>query len=964
MVLVCAALLPVLLFGVVLAALFARGERLETERGLRSAARALSVALHREFETHIRSLQILATADELDRRDLRRFHTLAARAVEASPAWEAVMLVDPGGEQLVSTRVPYGSPLPRTGIPEVIARTIADRRPAVSDLFPSSLTRRPVIALTVPVVRGEGVRYVLTSTTSPERIQALLGSERVPAGGLAAVVDRSGVIVARTLGAERFVGRPGDPMFAGRDAGAAETVWRGATPEGVEVQAALHRSPVSGWTVAVAAPAAAVDAPVRRAIALVSAAGLALLLGGAWLAIRVGRRIAAPIAGLAEAAVAVGRGAALERPRSSVLEVERVARALEDASSERGRAEASLRRNEAFYRSLLENALDMVTVVDAAGVVVYESPAITRVLGWTPDERIGRSSVAVVHPDDLPGVVERIAQGFLAPGTPQALAFRARHRDGTWRHIDSVGHVFVDEAGAAIGVINSRDVTAQRRAEEELTLQASALDAAANGIAITDREGRIVWVNRAFMRLTGYPAAEIIGQTPRLLKSGRHDQAFYKGLWETVLAGEPWRGEMVNRRRDGTLYTEEQIVTPVRATGGGITHFIAVKQDVTERKRLDEELRQQREALYQSEKLAGMGQLLAGVAHELNNPLTVVIARTAMLGNVLAGGPHESTVKKLADAAERCARIVKNFVALARQRPPTRQEVRLNQVVLEAVELVSYSLHLDDVEVALDLAPDLPPIWGDPHQLHQVVVNLVTNAHHAMRDTAPPRRLVMTTRADAAHGRIRLEVADTGPGIPAAMRARVFEPFFTTKPLGQGTGLGLSICQGIVEGHDGTITVASGGPGATFVVELPAGGPAPPATEPRAAAGPALTRRGRILVVDDEVEVGHVLAELLAADGHEVETASDGLDALDRLGRRAYDLVLSDIKMPNLDGRGLYREVERRLPELAGRVIFLTGDALSPEVAEFIGASGRPSLDKPFDPEQVRRIVSQALGPA
>ncbi|MBI4269576.1 MAG: PAS domain S-box protein [Candidatus Rokubacteria bacterium] len=959
--LVVSALVPVALFAGLLALLYSRDRQTEVNRDLFSTARSLSRALDLEFEAHIRALEVLATSHYLDVGALRGFRLEADRAIAMSPAWEAIVLVDPGGQQLVNTRVAPGTPLPRTGLAALVARTIATQRPGVSDLFIGPVAKRPVIALAVPVVRDGAVRFVLTSSTSPERVRALLADQRIPADFVATIVDGGAVIVARSLAPEQFVGGRVSGPLAARLAGSDETLWDGRTLEGEDVRAAVRRSGVSGWAVVVTVPSAVVQAPVSRALGYLSLAGLVVVLGGLGLAIVVGRRIAAPITALADAAGALGRGEPVQRPPSSIVEVERVARALEAASAERGRAEASLRANERFYRSLLENALDMVTVVDAQGVVVYESAAITRVLGWTPAERVGRPHGELVHPDDVAVAADGIARGFRAAGVAQTFRFRARHRDGTWRDMHSVGQVFVDEAGVVIGVVNSRDVTGQRRAEEELALQSRALDAAANGIVITDRDGRIVWVNEAFTRMTGYPAADAVGQTPRLLKSGRHEHTFYTRLWDTVVSGVPWRGELVNRRRDGSLYTEEQVITPVRAAGGQITHFIAVKQDVTDRKRVDEELRQQREVLYQSEKLAGMGQLLAGVAHELNNPLTVVIGRATMLGRALAGGPLEPSVRKLAEAAERCSRIVKNFVALARQRPPTRQKVALNQVVREALELVAYPLRVDDVEVTLDLAPDLAPIWGDAHQLHQVVVNLLTNAHQAVRETLPPRRVALTTRADAARGRLRLEVSDTGRGIPPEIRPRVFEPFFTTKPVGQGTGLGLSICQGIVEGHGGTISVADGTPGATFVVELPAGEGAEARAEPEPVEPAPPARRGIVLVVDDEAEVGGLLAELIAADGHEVDTASDGLDALDKLGRRAYDLVLSDVKMPNLDGRGLYREVERRFPHLAARMVFLTGDALGAEVSAFIETTGRLNLGKPFDPDEVRRLVNRML---
>lgn len=383
-------------------------------------------------------------------------------------------------------------------------------------------------------------------------------------------------------------------------------------------------------------------------------------------------------------------------------------------------------------------------------------------------------------------------------------------------------------------------------------------------------------------------------------------------------------------------------------------------QEVVEDQRVRLTLAQQQ--MIQAEKLSALSQVVAGVAHELNNPLSVVAGQTALLRQKVGDGQLAERVEKIAQASERCARIVRNFLTLARQHPPERQQVRLNHVVREAVELMAYPLRVDDVEVTLDLAEDLPVIWADPNQVHQVVVNLTTNAHHAMRETKPPRRLTLATRYDPGQGRLSLKVADTGPGIPPELKGRIFEPFFTTKPTEQGTGLGLSICNGIIEGHGGTIRVESQpGHGATFLIELPIG-ESPRATPPIQATASSPPIRGRtILVVDDEIGVAEVLADMLSADGHHVETAANGAMGLDKLQKRSYDLILCDIKMPELDGPGFYREVEARYPGLRERFIFLTGDTLSPKTREFLKQTGASCLSKPFALAEVQRLTQQVL---
>ncbi len=386
-------------------------------------------------------------------------------------------------------------------------------------------------------------------------------------------------------------------------------------------------------------------------------------------------------------------------------------------------------------------------------------------------------------------------------------------------------------------------------------------------------------------------------------------------------------------------------------------HAAELEAQVMERNR---ELEAQRAALIQTEKVAAMGQLLAGVAHELNNPMSTIVGYTQLLLTRVGVGPMSEQLQKIAKSAERCTRIVTNFLALARQYPPERQRVQLNQLVDDAVELLEYPLRIDNVEVIRRLAADLPQLWADPHQIQQVIVNVLTNAHQALRTVSTRRRLVLTTRYERATDRIVLEVADSGPGVAADIGGRIFDPFFTTKAPGEGTGLGLSLCRGIIDAHDGTLRLEpTQGGGATFVVELPAGAAAAAGDGHRAETRLDPEPGKTILVVDDEPDVAELLAEALLLDGHRVDTANSGAAALDRLAERSYDLVFSDMKMPGMSGVELYDEVARRRPGLERRIIFVTGDTLNPLTKRFLDRTGAPSLSKPFGLDAVRRLVPQ-----
>jgi len=366
----------------------------------------------------------------------------------------------------------------------------------------------------------------------------------------------------------------------------------------------------------------------------------------------------------------------------------------------------------------------------------------------------------------------------------------------------------------------------------------------------------------------------------------------------------------------------------------------------------------QRAALFQAEKVAAMDQLLAGVAHELNNPLSAIVGYTQLMLMRTDSGPMAEQLDRVAQSAQRCTRIVTNFRSLARQHLPQRHRVRLNALVEEAVELLACPFRIDNVEVTCWLGKDLPQMWADPHQLQQVLVNLLTNAHHAMRAAAPPRRIVLTTRYETATDRVVLTVADSGPGVPTDLQTRIFEPFFTTKSPGQGTGLGLSLCRGIVEGHGGALRLeTTPGGGATFVAELPIG-VAPTALEEAPVVEPMRpTVSKTILVVDDEPDVATLLAEALALDGHQVDTAHNGSDALTRLRGRAYDLIFSDMKMPGMSGAEFYRTVAQNLPGVERRMIFVTGDSMNVTTRRFLEETGAASLGKPFGIAEIRRLV-------
>jgi len=507
------------------------------------------------------------------------------------------------------------------------------------------------------------------------------------------------------------------------------------------------------------------------------------------------------------------------------------------------------------------------------------------------------------------------------------------------------------------------DIEARARVQRELEHSEAALraseeqyhamfNAAIDGVALWDASGDLVDTNPALWRMHGYAD----GRPPAATRFGSVGPSYDPRFLRAVAGGECLHAEIVQQRKDGETIDVELHGIPMQYQGK--PHVLTIARDITEKKRAAEELARQRDSLYQREKLAALGSLLAGVAHELNNPLSVVVARAVLLEE--QGDPStQAAAMKIRTAAERCARIVRTFLAMARQQQRQRGAVAMNDVVVAALDLAAYPVRTSSIAVDLDLAEDLPLIRADADQLHQVLLNLIVNAQQSLQDQPGPRKLRIATRYDARGNSIRVNVADNGPGIPDHVRARIFEPYFTTKPMGVGTGVGLAVSLGIVEAHGGTLSVdcPSQG-GAVFTVTLPVG-------DVDAATGIDATVPGRpaslgrsVLVVDDEAEIRDALSEILAFTRHRVTTASSGHEALQRLASERYDVIVTDIRMPDVDGRTLYQEIEKRWPHLRSRVVFVTGDTLASSLREFVTATGRPVLEKPFLPSEVRRVVA------
>jgi len=536
---------------------------------------------------------------------------------------------------------------------------------------------------------------------------------------------------------------------------------------------------------------------------------------------------------------------------------------------------------------------------------------------------------AVVRTDDPPS----LAAPMVAAGHTMGIT-AIRGRDTFTAEDEAV--IAAVAAQAAIALQNTRLIEMLGAAKHEWEQM---VDAIRPAIAILDGAGTVRRANRAFADLVGSPVTALTSRPWLMLLPPAWAEAVERAIANPGGEG----GEIRTDRR--TFGVRAHAV----ATEAGTV--VLLIEDVTDTKRLQEQL-------IQSEKLSAIGQLIAGVAHELNNPLASVLGFADFLAESDQTPPAlQEPVRVVQHEAQRAAGIVKNLLTFARRQDQDRRRMEIGPVIQRTLQL--FNNQLLGMKVATDLTVEqgLPAIEGSPNQLQQVFVNLVNNAAQAIAATG--REGTVTVRVRSWLDGVAVDVSDDGPGIPEDLQARVFEPFFSTKPEGEGTGLGLSICLGIVKEHDGRISLRSApGEGSTFTVELPGARPAPADETAPGSTGEA---GARVLVVDDEPHILYYMRATLEAWGHTVETASDGADALQQAMTGAFDIVITDVRMPRLGGREFFERLKAERPDAARRVIFATGDTVRDDTMAFIERSGQPFLHKPFKLAELRSVLAAAL---
>jgi|APTNR8051073442_1049403.scaffolds.fasta_scaffold00153_20 two-component system cell cycle sensor histidine kinase/response regulator CckA len=564
--------------------------------------------------------------------------------------------------------------------------------------------------------------------------------------------------------------------------------------------------------------------------------------------------------------------------------------------------------------------------------------------------------------------IQKAMHDAMERGTPYDLELEMVTARGNLKWVRTICHPILDK-GKVIRMRGAlQDITERKQAEELLRRQSGALEAAANAIVITDHQGTILWVNPAFSKISGYAETEALGKNPRdLMKSGAQDADFYRVLWSTITSGKVWQGEIINRRKDGKVYHEEMTITPIRDDQGAITHYVAIKQDITERKSMEAQL-------LRTQRLESVGRLASGIAHDLNNILTPVLLAPAILREVI----QEPTVRSIIDSveknAQRGADIVRQLLTFGRGLESVRSPMPLRALIRDMVKIMNETFPRN-ITVRTELTPDMILIDGDPTQLHQLLMNLCVNARDAMPEGGHLTIRLEASMIEADQASIYpwvlpgphalLTVTDTGTGIPKEHLDKIYDPFFTTKPPGEGTGLGLSTALGIVRSHRGFIEVESWvGQGTTFRIFLPQSATATYSTEQHTLEPLVQGNGQRVLVVDDEASVRNVIGEILKRNGYQVDFARHGREAWELVEKNPdrYQAVITDLMMPVMDGWALIKALRAHPPVC--KIITLSGYLPQPDWMDQARALTDGVLVKPCAAEDLLNLLNDLLNPA
>ena len=635
------------------------------------------------------------------------------------------------------------------------------------------------------------------------------------------------------------------------------------------------------------------------------------------------------------------------------------------------RVEREQYRQKVLFETIFNSLTDGVLVTDVNRVIQTANDGVSKTFGYSPQELVGKSAELLYAKREIFDSVGDKLFTVDANKNENLHIAQYKHRSGRLFSGETFGTKLFNCENEWIGNLGiMRDISERERDQKERLGLKTAIEQANDVIVITDYLGNITYVNPAFEKVTGYAKSEVVGRNPRILKSGQHEEVFYEDFWKTITSGKIFTGRMVNKRKDGTCYTEEATVSPIVDNLGKIVSFIAIKRDITEQLLLESQLQQ-------AQKMESVGRLTGGVAHDFNNILGVILGYAGMA--LRNSDPEDKLYNDLSiiyDAATRSAEIVRQLLMFSRQQTVVPQIIDLNGAVEGMLKMLRRLIG-EDIELSWKPYPGVLPIKIDPSQMDQILANLCVNARDAIRGNG---KLTITTDKKVFDSRtqkspipftsgaeyIQLLVSDDGSGIDTAEVDKIFEPFFTTKEVGQGTGLGLSTVYGIVQQNEGDISVSSRkGEGSCFTISLPLSDAPLSLSKDSGLARVNEGQNETVLLVEDDLTLLEMTRRMLKKTGYNVLPANGGGEAL-RLARKndvKIDLMLTDVVMPEMNGKELSDQMKKINPEM--KILFMSGYTSNVIGHNGVLDEGFHFISKPFSrkalSDKIREILDGEL---